>query len=251
MFAIKKIKNEYGNYELNKNYDAVFIIDPLDNETIAPDTISFDTSIYFCFDPLSLVLPSCKELYYKSLNDRKIVELSLYEKNNKHYSDFRIINELWNSQYSDYKQARSDMKLKLIASGGFNALNIADKKICSEWFIASKDQRDSVYSTNEQIKLGEKYHYYSKLSRQIRLSKALMFLYNILSQEHINSILSLISTLAVNYSDFGIEGTLEGNAEGLFDFIESRVNTSYENIGISSIIGDVSLVMDIFKNGTF
>lgn len=250
MYAIKKIKNEYGVYELHRNYDDIFVIDPLDFETIATDPITFDSNIYFCFDPNITLLPNCQEQDFKSINDRKIVEITYYEKINPIFSDFKIINDNWKEIYFDYKQARSDMKLKLVASGGFNNLLLDNKKIVSSWFIVPKTDRDSVYSTLEQIKLGEVYHYYSKLARQLRLSKVLMFFYNILTNEQINQVLTLISTLATNYVDFGIEGTLEGNVEGLFDFIEARLNTSYQTNGVKTI-ANTDIVMDILRNGIF
>jgi hypothetical protein len=53
------------------------------------------------------------------------------------------------------------------------------------------------------------------------------------SQEIVND-LNDSKMLAARYMQFGIEGTIEGDVEGLFDYIESRAGTSYATTGFSS-----------------
>ena len=62
------------------------------------------------------------------------------------------------------------------------------------------------------------------------------------------------------YVNFGVEGSLEGDDVGLFDYLESRVGTPFENTGLLSkgynvegmTINEFSeRLMDVLKNGNY
>jgi hypothetical protein len=63
------------------------------------------------------------------------------------------------------------------------------------------------------------------------------------------------------YLLFGREGTVEGDPEGLFDYIDSRVGTSYENTGLknksispsgfATVSDFADYLLDIIKYGKY
>lgn len=100
----------------------------------------------------------------------------------------------------------------------------------------------------------------SKECRHNRMEAAKVFIFECIIEAK-QLLVDVNSSLVPNYYE-GIEGTLEDEGvEGLFDFLESRVGTSYENNGLAetgyTLIGSrqwtdvVDGVMDILKYGDY
>lgn len=159
----------------------------------------------------------------------------------------------------DYKYVRGQIGL-LVGEIGWSGLTAAEKSIAASWFLVPKTQRDELYSLEQQIGLGILFHVASVGARQKRLLLASMQLYNRLSSEAVNTLNRNTEKLRDEYVLGGLEGTLEGDGEGLFDYIEARTGTAYETTGLAaqaySPIGTtlpelVTKIMSILKDGIY
>ena len=133
----------------------------------------------------------------------------------------------------DYKFVRAMIYTEM---EDYDSLTDAEKDIVCSYVLVDLDTM--------KAQLGDKYEHSlsewdrkSKICRVNRYEKAKTYLYQALELADAKSILVELTTgqdLATRYAG-GIEGTLEDEgAEGLFDYIESRSGTSYENTGLSS-----------------
>lgn len=240
--AISKIKNQFGSYDLYLD------INPLD----------FDSTKYYIFDE-TLPLPNCDFNYFKPILDRKIIEFSDEEKTNPFINDFDLINDYWQRDYYDYKQARTDLNLTLIAKGGFDSLDLNEQIIVSKWFLVTEAQRQTVLTLEEEKKAAKDFLALSRVSRELRFDECIVNVLSYLESADIVTVKQDIKFLYDAYEHLGIEGTVEGDGEGLFDYIDSRVGTSYEFTGLRNKSFTVNhgytinqlcdLLLDILKNG--
>lgn len=180
------------------------------------------------------------------------------------YSDFSSI-ENWHlygyETGKDYKVIRSEIK-SLYQSIQWVNLSTTEKTICANYFIPPKIERDEVYTTEQQIMLGLLFHSNSIDARKTRYAYAAMEVYNRLtkveSEEVINDVVS--NNLVEKYISNGVEGTLEGDEEGIFDYVESVTGTSYQSSGLAtkSYIPDgmsltqlIDRIMEILRDGKY
>ena len=161
---------------------------------------------------------------------------------------------------SDYKVLRNNLMVQ-VATEGFANLTADEKIIASENFVVSKTDRDTVHTLEQQIANGIIYHKHSVASRLARRIAAEGEVYNRL-QSGVDQADLMNDTVAMldAYVNFGIEGTVEGDVLGLFDYFESRVGTAFETTGLLSKTYTVegmtvtqlsAKLMDIFKNGNY
>lgn len=174
-----------------------------------------------------------------------------------------IIDETWKDLYTDYKAARVAIYYLVVSKGGFDNLTSIEKEIAARWFVVGSDKQAQVFSLPEIIALGKIYNNSSGIARKARLEAMMIELWNRLSQNQVNDIISAMnfSKVSVNYIELGQEGTLEGNPEGLFDYVEARSGTSWENtglrvqnytpLGMSNCAELADRVMDILVNGNY
>ena len=160
----------------------------------------------------------------------------------------------------DYKVLRNNLIVQ-VATEGFSNLSVDEKKIASSHFAVSKTDRDTVHTIDEQISNGILFHKESTKARSDRRNAAEGEVYNRIQDgleqaDLMNDVTAMLDT----YVNFGIEGTLEGDIEGLFDYLESRAGTSFETTGLLSksytvegmTVAQLSAkLMDIFKNGNY
>lgn len=173
------------------------------------------------------------------------------------------ISRTWRTAYADYKLARVALFTAMMMKGGFEALEPEEKRIASAWFIVGRAERDSVHTTEEQIANGRSYNANSIAARKFRLVKCMMEVYNRLSQHEVNEVVTAMNfaRTAYNYTELGQEGTIEGNDEGLFDYIQARVGTTWETTGLkvqsyiptgmSDCAALADKLIDILKNGNY
>lgn len=161
----------------------------------------------------------------------------------------------------DYKKVRSEIK-NLYISLGWNSLRDKEKDICSRLFISTKSERDQIFSLSVQKELGLIWHKNSVDCRMDRYNYVVVEIFTELSSLESVEVMNDIVTnfLAEKYVYYGLEGTLENNKEGLFDYLEARVGTSYENTGLASkgfiprsmtLNRLVLIIMYILKNGNY
>lgn len=146
------------------------------------------------------------------------------------------IDSNWRSNFPDYKAARVAMYIAMLTVGGFENLSLADKEIASRWFIVGRLERNSVHTTEQQIVNGLIYHESSVEARKHRFNACITEVYNRLDDDQIKEVMIAMdfSKTVYAYIDLGQEGTLEGNPEGLFDYIEARSGTSWVTTGLKA-----------------
>jgi hypothetical protein len=177
------------------------------------------------------------------------------------------INNNWTTAYADYKSARVAMYAAMVTKatqvGGWSNLSLLEKQLSSSWFIVGVNERNTVHTLQQQIANGRLFKEYATVARKRRLDEAMSQVYNRVSYDDVNTIIYEMDSakLMYNYVVLGIEGTLEGDIEGLIDYILSRVGTSFENIGLttknftvegmSGTAEFATLLVDIIKNGNY
>jgi hypothetical protein len=180
------------------------------------------------------------------------------------YQDITSISnweKYWENTCNDYKCFRNRMIEFMLAGNPFSGLTQAEKEIVAKNFCVAKADRDSLFTVQQQIEHGREFHKKSVLAREKRKMYAEAEVYNrILDGIEQADLMNDVSLLLQNYHKFGIEGTLEGDVAGVFDYIESRAGTPYENAGLlqktytveGMTVAQLSQrLMDIMKNGLY
>lgn len=159
----------------------------------------------------------------------------------------------------DYKGCRQEIKA-LTASIGWTNLTTPEKVIAGAYFVVDKTDRDDIYTTEQQVQLGMLFHADSVEARKVRWAWVTIEAFNRLPKIETDDILNDISAndLANLYVYGGREGTLEGDDEGLFDYIDARTGTSYASTGAAAKtltpigmtqVDFIAHCMDILQNG--
>jgi hypothetical protein len=133
----------------------------------------------------------------------------------------------------DYKFIRAKIG-KAAATSGWDQLSYQEKEIAARWFVVDATKRDEIYSTEEQVCLGVHFHKHSVESRAARYKVATSEIYNRLSRPQQTVIVGQVegSALPKLYIQYGIEGTVEGDIPGLFDYLLGRENSPWEGSGL-------------------
>lgn len=143
---------------------------------------------------------------------------------------------------------------ELVAALGWNTLLSKEKRIASQWITVDAEKRGQILNFNQQTRAYVDFLVAARNARFIRcqfaFSEIFLRLQPIDSQEIMNDFGSgmIINTstpgsyanyfqeqtigLASRFIEYGIKGTLEGDKEGLFDYVEARTGTSFENTGL-------------------
>jgi len=161
----------------------------------------------------------------------------------------------------DYKFVRVLIYIQMMTIGWEN-LSIAEKTICSRWFVVLGDKRIEVHTVEEQIENGKSHHEKSRQNRFDRHTACLMEVFNRLDKLSAQTVLMSLETngLLRLYIEYGIEGTLQGDITGIVDYINSVVGTPYENNGLMEesetpddpILLDLkNRLIDIIVNGNY
>jgi len=135
----------------------------------------------------------------------------------------------------DYKFIRREIQV-LVVMIGWESLTLEEKRIASSMFAVAQAERNEVDTTQEQVAHGVDFHECSIESREARLNRGVSEILNRLEWADAQDVVSSLGTqsLDTSYLHFGREGTLEGDPEGLFDYIEARVGTSFETTGLAA-----------------
>lgn len=163
----------------------------------------------------------------------------------------------------DYKFIRERIR-EFYSQTTWEQLTLEEKKICCQYFLVSSSEMNSLFNINEQIEMGKLFHENSQKSREKRLEKITAELMNRLLPSEYNEIIEDIFSTNMLYNKyllFGREGILEGDPVGIFDYIESRSGTIYENngfrnkpfnpIGFNNNLEFSVYLMDFIKYGKY
>lgn len=162
----------------------------------------------------------------------------------------------------DYKFVRHQIMV-LAATIGWSSLSADEKLIAAQWFAVDKTSRNEVMTQEEQVAAGVSFHKGAVASRNARTDAAMLVLFNCLEWTDVLEVVDDIesSNMLYKYMEYGIEGTLEGDDPGLFDYMEARTSTPYETTGLaaksytttsgSTLAEIVTKVMSILKDGDY
>lgn len=199
------------------------------------------------------------EKYWKIISDQ-VLEMTQGEKD---AADLTLeYLDLYGYNGKDYKVVRQKIIEGVIGAGGFSNLSTDEKEIAARWFAVVKADRDTVYTTEQQVQLGLVFHTKSVEARQARSLAVVMEIYNRLSKSDADDCLGDVvsNQLDYYYSRYGREGTESGDPEGIYDYFQSVSETTWASTGLSSktytpVSGTLSelvdRIMDILKNGNY
>lgn len=137
-----------------------------------------------------------------------------------------------NTLIKDYKKHRKE--LIEYVTNNFSNMTVQELMYASAHFCTPKQVRDQFFTIEEQIDLGMLFNSRSTESRRLRWEKALVTLYNYTSLVDAFLIGQDIETPVFRYLNYGLEGTSEGDTEGLFDYVTSTSGTVYETTGLTT-----------------
>lgn len=129
----------------------------------------------------------------------------------------------------DYKKHRKNLIERVTVSG--SEMSEIELMYASAHFCTPKEIRDQFFTVEEQIELGKVFHRRSTESRKLRWNKGLVEMFNHISLQDSFEVGMEIELLAFRYLNYGIEGTSEGDGEGIFDYFAATSGTSYETTG--------------------
>lgn len=161
------------------------------------------------------------------------------------YQDISSIMNWWNfgtACNKDYKVIRDEI-IVLAATIGWSNLTSEEKSKTAEIFAVGQTERDEIYTLDEQINLGMNHHIRSMESRKMRAMIVQMHLFNRLSKADWEEVANDTEPLLPYYLEQGREGTVEGDSEGLFDYVDGDSRSSHTWDGTGSEVG--------FRNKTY
>jgi len=189
---------------------------------------------------------------------------------NQGYSEITSLSEIYEYGFNrnkDFKFVRDQLKLRVNSlENGFEDLSQQEKLELSTLNIGNLQQRTLALGKTNLINSGIFYHSKSVESRSLRAGFAVSYIFNIYTKEQASEILSAVlnaNNLFINYTQFGIEGTLEEGPfeagipplEGIADYLYGRPGTSFQGIGlIDKTFSTNQQVLDlynIFINGIY
>lgn len=179
----------------------------------------------------------------------------------------------------DYKYIRSCMKEFMLSIvhedfSRWNDLSLNEKKVAIKYLVSEIPVylTTQVYSIPELRVIGLEFHKNSLNCRDTRFNVCCGELFSRLSVNDANDIINDMDScydaggreycllLGTKYIRYGREGTVEGDPEGLFDYLEARTGTSFETWGLAAksitpnygtLQDCVDSLMDILKNGNY
>jgi len=135
----------------------------------------------------------------------------------------------------DYKFIRQKI-IETVQASGWTNLQQTEKELASRWFAVPQNLRSEVFSIEQQILIGMRFHTESIKARYTRFTHASMEVYNRLPKSKADEIVFDIENdgLAHKYIEYGREGINSGDPEGLFDYMLATSGTSYAANGIAA-----------------
>jgi hypothetical protein len=157
--------------------------------------------------------------------------------------DLVYISRSWAWDYTDYKQAREAIKA-IVSETGFDTLTEIEQKTVAKWFACTAQQQEDVLTLQEKIEAGKVFNALSIESRNKRFNEVMAYLWNILDFPTASTLRQRIEQeqFEARYVKLGQEGTGVFNyagmedTEGVFDFVNSTVGTSYEGTGLATYL---------------
>lgn len=147
------------------------------------------------------------------------------------------IHSFWTYTGRDYKYAKDVMKEHVISLAtdeetGFNALAPQEMGIAAQWSVGAHAQHVSVLGLDNLVMAGQYYSLMTMKSREKRLSRAISEVYNRLFDNKETVLTDANNDGLITSFLNGREGTLQGDAEGLIDYINATASTAYELTGL-------------------
>lgn len=141
------------------------------------------------------------------------------------------LDQKWSGSFTDYKQAREHMKGLITAEGGWESLTYTEKEIATRWFNCTPTQmmdffmQEQGLSTSEavdrKIRYSGDFNLQSVIARRNRYNAVYVYVRNVISRDNLEAIAMDLSNFQFqsSYIDFGREGTMKVNYEGIADVV--------------------------------
>lgn len=141
----------------------------------------------------------------------------------------------WNRSGKDYDVARSEIK-KLCEATTWTSLNADEKKVVSEFFLVDQAKRAEVFTSGEDMLNAIDFAGKSRQARISRYRAATIMILHQLQVEDAKQVAGVMGSNSVlfNYLELGIVGLSEGDPEGIIDYLDETVGSSFENNGFKS-----------------
>ncbi len=174
----------------------------------------------------------------------------------------------------DYKTARKEIKNLFFAEAGMSLENWAGmsaekKEIAARYFLVPNVFRNEIYTKDQQLVYGEKFHEEAVKCRVTRSNRALTIIRINLAPDDANEVIDDLNeiydkvdgrkfarNLLRTYIDLGREGTSAGDPSGIYDYIEGTGGFTGKGLPdkgftpIDMTIQElVNEVMNVFRNG--
>ena len=149
--------------------------------------------------------------------------------------------ELWSrfgaATGKDYISVRASIYVLMLTAGGFANLSNAEKAIAAEYFVVDRDDRLSIFGTQEAMEeAGIAYHELAKAARTKRYEASIIHLYNLVNQPDANTIATDFYNTGVSalYVESGVRGSIWGNPglDGILDYVNATPGSIYEPNGV-------------------
>lgn len=149
----------------------------------------------------------------------------------------------------DYKFIRNEIIILAYTTGWVN-LSTAEKELVASIFAVGKTERDEIYTIEEQIQLGMEHHHNSTRARNSRLELVRLNIFNRIGKTDQDDISEESQDLLIHYIEEGREGTVEGDVEGLFDYIDgdSRTGTTWDGTGAGTGLRNKTYTIEGYTN---
>jgi len=180
-----------------------------------------------------------------------------------------IIQDIYDANVIDYKKYRNWLKNYVVVNN-FYSLSLDEQTLCVQNFAVDRTERDTIYNEQDQINYGTIYHKKSVDSRNKRVSVVIAEIHNRLNEADAKQVVADLvhgvsgsdDNLIWKYESFGVEGTLEGDVDGLFDYVEARTGSAFSGSGFvdknytlinpSNNMDSMSeCLMDVLKSGSY
>lgn len=193
------------------------------------------------------------------------------------YEDITSIANIYNLGFNtgrDYKFVRTELMTAVWTKMQMNPANWVlldneEKLAAVKMFVVPAELRNTIMTLERQIIYSKQWGLNSIKCREERFNDAIFEVYNRVSLENANiigfqlknSVSTTNKDLKTSYIEQGVEGTLVGDPEGIFDYLNNTIGTSFENAGFRSFdwlpIGynnmtELSLtLLNILQNGKY
>lgn len=165
-----------------------------------------------------IIIPQKLDDYFNIISPERTIDGKILSFTGSHV-DCDNITSYYNQGFKLllYKKCRDIIKSK-VSEIGFANLNEAEKNITCKLLLGTPEERNTIFSVEQQIYYGNIWQTKSKEYRVDRVNRIFSELYNRILKSDILTILPEINQLVDNYLHYGIEEKSKDGSIGIVDY---------------------------------